>query len=104
MRQISLIAAAIAALTATVSMTAVAHAQSGCFPRADLVQHLASNFHEQPAAAGLADNGSLLEVFASKDGETWTVVLSLPNGTACLVATGQQWQETPRVADADRAA
>lgn len=102
MRQISLIGATTAALTASVSMTSTAHAQPECFPRSDLVQHLASNYHEQPAAAGLADNGSLLEVFTSKDGETWTVVISMPNGTACLVATGEQWQETSRVAHTDR--
>ena len=102
MRQISLIVVAMATLMATVSMTSTAHAQPECFPRSDLVQHLASNYHEQPAAAGLADNGSLLEVFASKDGETWTVVLSMPNGTACLVATGEQWQETSRVAHTDK--
>jgi hypothetical protein len=104
MRQISLIAAAIAALTTTVSMAAAAHAETACFPRTDLVEHLARNFHEEPTAIGVADNGSLLEVFASKDGETWTVAVSLPNGTTCLVATGQQWQEAPSVAHADQGA
>lgn len=104
MRHISLIAAAIAALTTTVSITAAAHAQPACFPRTELVQHLAHEFHEEPAAAGIADDGSLLEVFASKDGDTWTVAVSLPNGTTCLLATGQQWQEMPRVANAEKGA
>ena len=102
MRHISVIAAAIAALTTTVSMTAATHAQGMCFPRADLVQQLARDFQEAPAAVGITDDGSLLEVFASKDGETWTVVVSLPDGTACPVAAGQQWLETPRVANAEK--
>lgn len=103
MRQMTLIAAAVAALPLAVAAAPV-NAQSTCGSRAELVRHLARNFHEAPAAAGIADNGALLEVFASRDGETWTVAVTLPNGIACLVATGQQWQEVPRLVRAEKAA
>jgi hypothetical protein len=73
------------------------HAQStesgpACVERADLIKHLETKYREAPTAVGLADNGSLLEVFASRDGETWTVTVTMPNGISCMVATGQQWQ------------
>jgi hypothetical protein len=95
MLRLSPIAAAIALLALP------AYAQSpgpACVKRADLIKHLESKYHEAPAAVGLADNGSLLEVFSSKSGETWTVTVTMPNGISCMVATGQQWQDVPRVA------
>jgi hypothetical protein len=96
MLRVSCIAAAIALLALP------AHAQQGpgpaCVKRTDLIKHLESKYHEAPAAVGLADNGALLEVFASKAGETWTVTVTMPNGISCMVATGQQWQDVPRVA------
>jgi hypothetical protein len=92
-------ALAAAAVALTVAPALPAHAQSpACIKRADLLQHLAKQYHEAPAAVGLADNGSLLEVFASKSGETWTVTVTMPNGVSCMIATGQQWQDLPRVA------
>jgi hypothetical protein len=90
------VAAALAMLAAPV-VPAQAQAPT-CVKRADLIKHLSSKYHEAPAAVGLADNGSLVEVFASKAGETWTVTVTMPNGISCMVATGQNWQDLPRVA------
>ncbi len=70
-----------------------------CIKRVQLIQHLAAQFHEKPIAAGLTENGWLLEVYASREGETWTVAMTMPNGTTCLVASGQEWQAVPQTAD-----
>ena len=92
----SLIAAALAA-----SMLPLpASAQQGvpaanCVKRSQLLERLAQKVHEQPVAGGLTDNGLLLEVYASRNGETWTLAMTLPNGTTCLVASGQEWQLRP---------
>lgn len=94
--------AVIAALTVGSILSAHAQQQGpACLKRADLLQHLSKRYQEAPAAVGLADNGALLEVFASKAGETWTVTVTMPNGISCLIATGQQWQDLPRVAKLD---
>jgi hypothetical protein len=69
-----------------------------CVKRTELVSHLSNEFEETPVAMGVADNGSLLEVFSTSDGATWTVAVTMPNGIACLVATGQSWENMPRVA------
>ena len=81
-----------AALVTTAAIPAQAQqAQApACVKRVDLIKHLSAKYHEAPAAVGLADNGSLLEVFASKSGETWTVTVTMPNGVSCMVATGQK--------------
>jgi hypothetical protein len=79
--------------------TAAAQASNTCGPRAEVVKHLASQFKEQAAAVGIAENGSaVLEILASADGSTWTLLYSLPNGLSCLMATGQSWQTLPKLA------
>jgi hypothetical protein len=67
---------------------------AACVKRSDLVKHLESQYREQPRFHGMTDNGSLLEVFTSPDGGTWTVTVSIPNGISCMVASGQQWDVT----------
>jgi hypothetical protein len=90
--------AAAAALIAAPALAQTAGPGPACVKRADLLKHLEAKYHEAPAAVGIADNGALLEVFASKSGETWTVTVTMPNGISCMVASGQQWQDVPRIA------
>ncbi|NKB60421.1 MAG: hypothetical protein GKS00_29295 [Alphaproteobacteria bacterium] len=67
-------------------------AQSVCGKRADIVKRLSSGFEEQRRSAGLAADGNLVEVFASKAG-TWTIIFTKPGGLTCLVAVGDNWQK-----------
>lgn len=78
-----------------------ASAQSACFERATLMKHLDGKFSEAPVAAGLAANGSVLEVFSSADGNTWTIVLTQPNGATCVMASGEAWMgiKAPKVGE-----
>lgn len=78
-------------LLALTSSVAAQQQAPACVKRAELVRHLAATFQEARVASGIADNGWLLEVFATIDGETWTAALTMPNGIACLVATGNTW-------------
>jgi regulator of extracellular matrix RemA (YlzA/DUF370 family) len=87
-------AAALAALVAPASS-----AQSRlCAQRADLLRQLDAKYDERPVAMGIADNGRLLEVVASEDGSTFTVLVTTPGGLSCLMATGQSWQNRFEVA------
>jgi hypothetical protein len=63
-----------------------------CGPRAEIVEHLAGKYREQPVARGLADNGALVEVLATEGGDSFTLMFSFPNGQSCLVATGSRWE------------
>ena len=67
-------------------------AQSVCGKRADIVNRLNTGFEEQRRSAGLAADGNLVEVFASKNG-TWTIIFTKPGGMTCLVAVGDNWQQ-----------
>ncbi len=72
-----------------------ATAQNACFERGALIKHLNGKFDEAPIAAGLAANGSVLEVFTSPDGVTWTIVLTQPDGATCVMASGESWMGIP---------
>ncbi len=74
-----------------------ATAQTVCGERNDFLSHLKRQYHEAPAAMGLASNGAVLEVLTSKRG-SWTVIVTRPDGTSCVVAAGESWEELPELA------
>jgi hypothetical protein len=63
-----------------------------CNERSEVMKNLSANYSEAPAALGMASNGGVLEVMTSKDGKTWTVLLTTPDGKSCLVAMGNSWE------------
>ncbi len=69
-----------------------AAAQSACSPRTDVLGHLAKKYGEAPVAIGVTNKGGLVEVLTTGDGNTWTIIVSMPNGTACMVAAGEGWR------------
>ena len=69
-----------------------AAAQTACSPRSDVVGHLAKKYGEAPVALGVTNKGGLVEVLTTGDGTTWTIIVSRPNGTSCMVAAGEGWR------------
>ncbi len=67
-------------------------AQAVCGPRAEVVERLKNGFSEAPVSSGLSSNGSMVEVFATPSGSSWTIVMTRPNGRSCLVAAGEGWR------------
>ena len=82
-------------LTATTLAATQVEAQSrNCGPRDAVVTHLAEKYSEARVMMGLASNNMVLEVYASGETGTWTVVVNRPGGAACIVASGQHYQAT----------
>jgi hypothetical protein len=77
---------------------AAATASPPCASRPEFLKQLSKRFNEEPVALGLTNNGSLIELLASDDGSTWTIMISRPNGSSCLIAAGEGWEEMKRVA------
>jgi hypothetical protein len=73
-----------------------AAAQSSCGPREQLVKLLADQYKEDPVGIGLAQPGQVLEVFASSNG-TWSMVMTMPDGKACLIAAGDNWEMVTKI-------
>ncbi len=65
-----------------------AGAQTSCGPR--------EQYKEDPVGMGLAQPGQVLEVFASSSG-SWTMVITLPDGKACMIAAGDNWEMVTKV-------
>jgi hypothetical protein len=63
-----------------------------CAPDEAVSKQLERGYGELPIARGLASDGKLLQVFASEDGLSWTVVLTRPDGVSCIAASGRHWQ------------
>lgn len=74
-----------------------ATAQTVCGEREKFIDHLSSSYKEAPAAIGLASNGNVLEVLTSHGG-TWTIIVTRPNGMSCVVASGEAWEDLPKLA------
>lgn len=57
-----------------------------------VVAQLERDFGEVLIAAGVASNGTILELIVSP-ARTWTMLITLPNGTSCFGAAGEMWTE-----------
>ena len=73
--------------------------QVPCNQRDDVLGHLAAKYQEQPVAIGVTNRGGLVEVLSTDDGETWTIIISSPDGQACMVAAGEGWRALPQADD-----
>ena len=63
-----------------------------CGEREAIVKRLAEGYGESRRSIGLGANDSVMEVFASDETGTWTITVTMPNGTMCLVATGRAFE------------
>lgn len=75
----------------------LATAQAACSDHTSLVRSLSNDFAEHPISMGLAANGTIFEIFASEKG-AWTILVTRPDGISCLVATGEGWENLPKMA------
>lgn len=70
-----------------------AQAQSTqCATRDQVVNRLGEKYGETRKSIGLGANNGVVEVFASDETGTWTIIVTMPSGVACLVASGQAFE------------
>ncbi|MGB8275044.1 MAG: hypothetical protein WCF16_07205 [Alphaproteobacteria bacterium] len=72
--------------------------QTVCSTRANVLSHLSKKYAETPVALGVAENGGVIELLTSAQGNTWTIIVTMPNGKSCMVAAGEGWEQVPRMA------
>lgn len=83
------------ALFAVGTIVAAAQGHAVCAARDDLIAHLKGMYAERPVGAGLASPTEWFEIWANEETGTWSIVLSLPDGTACLLESGEGWVPEP---------
>lgn len=84
----------ILALTLAASAASPALAETkNCADRAKITQRLEAGYGEKFAGGGLRNSESIYEVWMSDDSGTWTILMTRPDGTACVMAAGTNWRE-----------
>ncbi len=73
-------------------VSSVAKAQVRCGQRENIVKWLAASHNEGSIAFGVTISGSLVEVLSTKEGETWTIIITSSEGSSCIVAAGEGWR------------
>lgn len=66
-----------------------------CAPRTVIVAGLAGKYVEDARGVGMTGQGTVLELWHARGGETWTIIISRPDGIACAVTAGTGWQAFP---------
>ena len=77
---------------ALILATQNAFAAANCAKRSVVLAELAGNYSESRRAMGIAGDNVMMEMFASAASGSWTLTVTTPDGTTCLVASGTGYQ------------
>ena len=72
---------------------AAGRAAQQCAPHDVVARSLADQFSETRRSIGLAQDNTVMELYAADTG-TWTLTVTLPSGLTCLVAAGNNFEMT----------
>jgi hypothetical protein len=81
-------------LAGMTSVSADAATNVVCVERLQFIERLKRVYDERQISRGINFNGVMVEVFASQEGH-FTILATRPDGLSCLIASGENWQETP---------
>lgn len=65
-----------------------------CGPHEKIISILEKRYGETLHSMGVSADGRLVEVYASPSG-SWSLLVTMPNGTACMMASGDSFQTIP---------
>ncbi|KIN71367.1 hypothetical protein Z949_527 [Sulfitobacter guttiformis KCTC 32187] len=86
----ALTGAAVVYLSSTQQLAA--RSQPNCGPRDAVLAQLAERYGETRRSIGIGSNNAVVETFASDETGSWTILVTLPSGLTCLVASGQSFE------------
>lgn len=84
--------AALAVAVILISSVPVQGQSRSCMDRQSALEHFAEKYGERPVAIGLANNGGVVEILADRARDSWTIVITMPDGRTCLVLAGEYWE------------
>lgn len=84
-------ASLVVALVLSVSPAMAEDGPPQCGPRPQVMDILTDGYGEGTRATGMAADGSMMELLAAPTG-TWSLTVTLPDGTTCLVASGTAFE------------
>lgn len=69
-----------------------------CGRHDSVVSFLGDRYGEIRHGIGIAGNDAVMEIFASADTGTWTIVVTTADGATCLLASGEGFRATAEAA------
>lgn len=66
-----------------------------CADRDRVVSQLRTRYGESVRSVGLAPQNRIVEVFASDETGSWTIIVTSADGTTCLMASGRYFESLP---------
>lgn len=81
----------LAGVVVFIILATAANAQSNCGPQKDVFATLGNKYGEAPVSQGQT-RGAIIQTWANSVTGSWTIVAVLPNGGACLVASGSNFE------------
>ena len=90
-----------AAMVLAVTLSAgEASAQAVCGKRDSIIAQLKQKYGETRQSLGLQQGRGVVEIFASEETGSWTILVTDPRGHSCLMAAGEAFQvEQPAETD-----
>lgn len=79
-------------LGAMLAAAQIAHSAPQCGSREALIALLADRHNETRRALGIAGGSAVMELFAAEATGTWSITITLPDGTMCLMASGSNYE------------
>lgn len=70
-----------------IASPALAQGRANCASYDSALEQLAEGYHEEPVVTGRGV-GAGMQILASPDGKTWTALVIMPDGRACIVMDG----------------
>lgn len=83
-----MIKASLLGIAMAIAIVTPAAAHIRCWPAYSLKMYLEKVRQEAPVMMGIGRSGYPIELWRSKDGETFSIVTYRPPGQACLMAAG----------------
>jgi hypothetical protein len=84
-----------AALWAALSFPLLAQQAGSVCPTYDSLAKRLDEIGEHRIGAGPDQRHRLIELWARPDGRTWTLIIRLRDGTACIATFGGGWRPVP---------
>lgn len=73
-----------------------------CGGRQRVLDALRDQYGEVPIGMGMSNAGSMVELLVGPSGSTWSLVVTLADGRACLAAAGEAWRAVPTAAHREK--
>lgn len=74
------------------AVPAQAHMPTTCGDHDEIVDLLSTKYNEWRIFWGRAGEGAVVEVYGEPHRETFTALIRLASGAACLLAAGEEWE------------